>query len=220
MKGFAFATQSDTEVILNRHLACDESGFSTLNGMFAFAISDTRSAVMHVVRDHMRVKPLHYSELSGGVVFRSEKKGIAALGPMMPGLNEEAASEYLAFGDVVGECALYHGIHRLLPAHSIRIASDRVDTISIGLEAAGFDESHCARMVSKHCRTWHHELTISSKIHIHAWSQPARGHVKVVLTPEGADEPLGGYLRYLIQVWIGRWRAVLRLFRKLLLPIS
>jgi asparagine synthase (glutamine-hydrolysing) len=57
--GYAFQSQSDTEVILNLYLRDGEKMLESLNGIYAFALWDTRTESLLVARDGIGVKPLY-----------------------------------------------------------------------------------------------------------------------------------------------------------------
>jgi asparagine synthase (glutamine-hydrolysing) len=49
-----------------------------LNGMYAFAIWDSRDRKLMMIRDRMGIKPFYFSPTSDGVLFGSEPKAILA----------------------------------------------------------------------------------------------------------------------------------------------
>ncbi|MFI6457888.1 asparagine synthase (glutamine-hydrolyzing) [Streptosporangium amethystogenes] len=77
-RGHRFRTSSDTEVVLHGYLEWGESVADHLNGMFAFAIWDTRDQKLVMIRDRLGVKPLYYYPTRDGVLFGSEPKAILA----------------------------------------------------------------------------------------------------------------------------------------------
>src|SRR5690606_4637905 len=59
---YEFATQSDSEVILALYLAKGPSFVDELNGIFGFALYDSRDDSFFVARDHMAIIPLYYGK--------------------------------------------------------------------------------------------------------------------------------------------------------------
>ncbi len=116
-------TRSDTETVLAAWEAWGEACVPRLDGMFAFALWDARTEVLHAARDRLGVKPLAYTALAdGGVAFASEAQ---ALLPALGGAraNLEAIVEYLvapAFSGVAR--SPFAGVQYLAPGHALRIA--------------------------------------------------------------------------------------------------
>ncbi len=72
-----FKTKSDTEIILNGYEQFGVDVFKELDGMFSFAIVDTKLNKVFVVRDYVGELPLWYAiDNDGKLVFSSEKKGL------------------------------------------------------------------------------------------------------------------------------------------------
>ena len=72
-----FKTKSDTEIILNAYCEFGTKSFELLDGMFSFAIVDTKIDKVFVVRDYVGELPLWYGiDNDGKLVFCSEKKGL------------------------------------------------------------------------------------------------------------------------------------------------
>jgi len=76
--GFNFATESDTEVLLNAYLEWGSDCFNKFNGIFAFAIFDNLENSLILARDRLGVKPLYYYINNNSFIFASEIKGILA----------------------------------------------------------------------------------------------------------------------------------------------
>jgi asparagine synthase (glutamine-hydrolysing) len=77
-KGQKFETSSDTEVVLRGYLQWGEALADRLNGMYAFAIWDSRKRKLVMIRDRMGIKPFYFYRTPDGVLFGSEPKAILA----------------------------------------------------------------------------------------------------------------------------------------------
>jgi len=75
--GRAFRTDSDTEVLLAAWAEWGSECLSRLNGMFAFAIHDSRRGLLFCARDRFGVKPFYYHHRDGLLAFASEIKALA-----------------------------------------------------------------------------------------------------------------------------------------------
>lgn len=80
-KGYVFHTQSDTEVILASYDHWRENCLNRFNGMWAFAIWDSKEHKLFLSRDRFGKKPLFYSFVKDAkgqthFVFASEMKAI------------------------------------------------------------------------------------------------------------------------------------------------
>jgi len=81
-RGARFATQSDTEVVLEAWRAWGPVALRRFRGMFALAVADTNTGDLFLARDPLGIKPLFYLPRGQGVVFASELKAlVAAVGP-------------------------------------------------------------------------------------------------------------------------------------------
>ncbi|MFH8221866.1 asparagine synthase (glutamine-hydrolyzing) [Streptomyces sp. NPDC018057] len=77
-RGHRFTTDSDTEVVLRGYLEWGDAVAERLNGMYAFAIWDSRHDKLVMIRDRMGIKPFYYCPTPDGVLFGSEPKAILA----------------------------------------------------------------------------------------------------------------------------------------------
>jgi asparagine synthase (glutamine-hydrolysing) len=76
--GERFETTSDTEVVLRGYLRWGAALADRLNGMYAFAIWDSRERKLVLIRDRLGIKPLYMYRTRDGVLFGSEPKAILA----------------------------------------------------------------------------------------------------------------------------------------------
>jgi len=118
--GARFVTAGDTEVLLHAWAAWGPAMLDRLNGMFAFALYDSRRQSLFLARDRMGTKPIHYVELSdGGVAFSSELKGLLAHPLLRREPDIRAVEDYLAYGYVPDDTCLVAGVKKLPAGHSL-----------------------------------------------------------------------------------------------------
>jgi len=118
-RGHVFRSHSDTEVILAAYREWGIECLSHLNGMFSFALYDSRDRKMFLARDRAGEKPLFYSLSNGSLRFSSELKGLMADPGFTRQINLEAMDCYLAMGFVPGEQCILTGVKKLPPAHAL-----------------------------------------------------------------------------------------------------
>ena len=70
-KGVKFKTYSDTEVLLNMYKIHGKKMLDYINGMFAFAVLDTKEKILHLCRDRFGEKPLYYLKDKSNFIFGS-----------------------------------------------------------------------------------------------------------------------------------------------------
>ena len=92
-----FNTESDTEVILNGYITEGIDYIKKLNGIFAFAIYDSKFG-LYIVRDRLGVKPLFYTEKDNDIIFSSEIKGIFAYPLIKPVINTKSLQSVFGLG--------------------------------------------------------------------------------------------------------------------------
>lgn len=96
--GHVFIGHSDTEVVLHAYAHWKEECLQKLNGIFAFAVYESKRARLFLGRDRMGVKPLFYKLHCGGLLFASELKTILAYPTVNAELDADGAAEILLLG--------------------------------------------------------------------------------------------------------------------------
>jgi asparagine synthase (glutamine-hydrolysing) len=115
--GARFRTHGDTEVILQAYLHWGESCLERFNGMFAFALWDTRRRQLFLARDRLGEKPLYYVELpQHGLVFASEPRALRAHPAVSRTVDPVGLAHYLTHNYGLGR-GLLEGLKRLAPGH-------------------------------------------------------------------------------------------------------
>ena len=119
-KGYRFKGHSDTEVIL--------AGFETwgfektlqkLNGMFALAVWDRKSKILHFARDRMGKKPLYLGWAGDTLVFASELKALRQHPDFDAALNQAVLADFLSVGYVHAPHCIYDSCWQLPPGHML-----------------------------------------------------------------------------------------------------
>jgi len=120
--GHEFTTRGDTEVVLHAYEEWGIGCVERFNGMFAFALWDNRSGLLHLARDRYGVKPLYYLKNPGTLLFGSEIKAILAYLNDPPAVDLLALNEYFSFQNTFSDRTLFEGVRLLPPAHVMTIA--------------------------------------------------------------------------------------------------
>lgn len=118
-QGHVFRSHSDTEVLLAAYTAWDEGCLSRLNGMFAFAICDTRQRRLFLARDRAGEKPLYYRHSAATLEFASELKALLARPGSSRRIDLVSLDCYLAMGFVPGGRCILDGYSKLPPGNAL-----------------------------------------------------------------------------------------------------
>jgi asparagine synthase (glutamine-hydrolysing) len=162
-EGYAFRTDTDTEVLLALYATKGRRSLSSLNGMFAFAIWDARDRELFVARDRIGIKPLYYTQTGDGVLFASEAKSLFAYPGVRCEVDRGEIDTFMTFGYVPGERTLFRGVRKLLPGHSLTVTRDRVTDRPYWEIAYTPDES---RGADETARQLHDLLLDAARIHL------------------------------------------------------
>lgn len=125
--GHAFATGSDTEVVVEAYRAWGENCVHRFRGMFALALYDTASEVLFLARDQFGKKPLFLADIPGGVAFASEINALLTLDGVDRSINASALPELLSQRYVNGPETCFAGIRKLPPGHHLVICGTRAE---------------------------------------------------------------------------------------------
>lgn len=124
LMGFVFRGGSDTEVLLAGFEAWGvKSACTRFVGMFALALWDRSSRILHLVRDRLGVKPLYYGWESGTFLFGSELKALRAHPAFREEVDRDALAAYMRYGYVPAPQSIYRGVRKLAPGSILSVAS-------------------------------------------------------------------------------------------------
>jgi asparagine synthase (glutamine-hydrolysing) len=119
-RGHRFRTESDTEVVLHGYLEWGVAVAERLNGMYAFAIWDSRIETLVMVRDRMGIKPFYYYPTVDGVLFGSEPKAILANPLSESVVDMDGLREMFAFVKTPGH-AIWSGMREVQPGSVVTV---------------------------------------------------------------------------------------------------
>jgi asparagine synthase (glutamine-hydrolysing) len=152
--GHHFHSQTDTEVLVHGYESWGlEELLSKLNGMFAFALWDTKERRLVVSRDRLGEKPLYYFWDGKTFAFASELRALMASGLIERSLNPAATIAYLLMGSVPAPLSMISRVQMLLPGHSVVLERgtlqlerywrlDFIEDLRIGKGEAAEEVSH------------------------------------------------------------------------------
>jgi asparagine synthase (glutamine-hydrolysing) len=128
-RGHRFSTHSDTEVLVHLFEEKGTSLLDDLEGMYAFAIVDTRKEQLFLARDRFGEKPLYWAPIHGGqgVAFASELKALLPLENVDRSLDVSAVAQFLALGYIPAPRTHLKGVSKLRAGEALVLgpASDR-----------------------------------------------------------------------------------------------
>lgn len=116
--GYNFDTTSDTEVILKGYHYFNKKILKYLEGIFAFAIYNTKSKALFLARDRFGVKPLYFAKKNKTFIFSSMIRPILKSKIVKPILTKKELSKILALGpSTPNNSGIFKDIKQLQPAH-------------------------------------------------------------------------------------------------------
>lgn len=125
--GYAFYSNSDTEVLLALYDQKKEKCLEYLNGMFSFAIWDETEQVLFCARDRFGEKPFYYFIDNQQFVFASEIKQFWAYG-IEKKMSREHFQMFLSHSEVIDdktpERTFYENIKSLKAAHYLIVGRE------------------------------------------------------------------------------------------------
>lgn len=125
-RGYTFKSDSDTEVLLNLYLHEGEAMLEKINGIFAFALWDTRDQALLLARDGLGVKPLYYAETPRGTVFASELKAVLQEQSVDRTLDAGAVRDHLLYLWSPSPDTMFSRVKKLPPGHAALVRNGRV----------------------------------------------------------------------------------------------
>ncbi|HUQ74965.1 MAG TPA: asparagine synthase (glutamine-hydrolyzing) [Burkholderiales bacterium] len=114
-RGYAFAGESDAEVVLRAYQHWDKDVVKHMRGGFALALWDAAKERLMLARDRFGQKPLYLCAAGSTLYFASEMKALVRAPGVTVKVDVDAVGEYLAQRYVRGPRTLLQGVRKLVP---------------------------------------------------------------------------------------------------------
>ena len=125
--GHKFTSGTDTEVILAGWQQWGQKLLPRLTGMFAFALWNTETQEMCLVRDRFGKKPLFWRRWKGGIAFGSRLDAVEALSEAGE-LSKRALAWLLTLKYIPEPMSAVAEINKVPPGYLIEITPDKLKT--------------------------------------------------------------------------------------------
>ena len=125
-KGYAFRSDTDTEIILAAYDAWGVDCLNRFNGMWAFAIWDSREKQLFMARDRFGIKPFYYTlQPDKMLAFASETRAFKKLTGYTRNLDEKMVKLQADGGRIHGSgYTIFKDIYSILPGHYTIVKKD------------------------------------------------------------------------------------------------
>lgn len=120
-RGHIFRSNTDAEVVLCAYIEWGRSSIplflSKLNGMFAFALWDSKIETLLLARDRVGIKPLYYADTPRGFAFASEIKALLSIPGFERAVDVHALDQFMTFLWTPDPGTAFRGVYKLPPGH-------------------------------------------------------------------------------------------------------
>jgi len=120
-KEHQFISQTDCEVIIHLYEQEGIECVKKLNGMFAFALWDSKIQTLFLCRDRLGIKPLFYFWNGKSLIFASEIKGILGDSEVPKEIDWNALNLYLTLNYIPAPYTIFEKIKKLNPGCYITV---------------------------------------------------------------------------------------------------
>jgi asparagine synthase (glutamine-hydrolysing) len=122
-KGHRFSTVCDTEVIVHAWEEYGESLVDHFQGMFGFALWDSRTSTLVIGRDRLGIKPVYYAWDGSRLIFASEIKAVLASGFVPRALDLQALYHYVGYEFVPAPATMFRDVRKLPAGHLLTVTA-------------------------------------------------------------------------------------------------
>ncbi|MEK9727561.1 MAG: asparagine synthase (glutamine-hydrolyzing), partial [Candidatus Margulisiibacteriota bacterium] len=120
--GWAFKSQSDTEVILKAYIQWGEECVKRFNGMFAFVILDIKAQQLFCARDRIGIKPFYYIHNGVEFLFASDVTTLIATNRYQPKINWDNVMAGYELQGAPRPTTVYQDVFSLDPGHTMTVS--------------------------------------------------------------------------------------------------
>ena len=121
-RGHRFRSVGDTEVLVHLYEELGPGMVSELDGMFAFALYDSRDHSLLLARDPAGIKPLVYwhDARTGDLVFASDLNAVLSEPSVPRRMNHRALAQFLHFGYAIHPDTWVENVTQVSPGEWVR----------------------------------------------------------------------------------------------------
>lgn len=120
-KGYSFASNSDTEVIIKAYEAYGIKCVDDFIGMFAIALLDHDKELLYLIRDRAGVKPVYYYWKNDVLLFGSELKSFHQHPSFVKELDYDSLSLYFQYSYIPAPYTIFKNAYKLKPGHILEL---------------------------------------------------------------------------------------------------
>lgn len=125
--GHRFATHCDTEVLVHAYEQWGADCVHHLNGAFAFALWDRKTARLFLARDRLGIRPLFISEVNGTFLFASEGKALLRHPAVERRLDPVGLLETFSLWATAPDCSALRGVRELAPGSYMVVGPEGIE---------------------------------------------------------------------------------------------
>ncbi|MDD4182697.1 MAG: asparagine synthase (glutamine-hydrolyzing) [Candidatus Omnitrophica bacterium] len=112
-KGHSFRSKSDCEVLLHLYEECGDNFLKDVNGMYAFALWDSRKKRLLLAVDRFGKKPLYYAVSDNRIIFASELKSLLFFEWVSKNIDYTAVDRYLSLRYIPAPMTCFRAVKKL-----------------------------------------------------------------------------------------------------------
>lgn len=126
-QGHKFRTESDSEVLVHLYEEKGKDCLNHLDGMFAFALWDSKQRILLLARDRFGIKPLYFASTKDGIFFASELSAIANSGFIQKQIDPQAVYAYLTFSYIPSPMSIFKCVEKIKPSERIVFYDGKIE---------------------------------------------------------------------------------------------